>query len=103
MSPIVKNFIFFCEQEQLQKHPTLDKKTYGTVYTAPLIWCSLKGGGTREARDSVAESPGFWVSTNQIWRARKAARSLISQGSAETLCAKVKCANREVSEGKADL
>ena len=96
-----QEFHLFCEQEQLQKHPTLDKNH--TVYTAPLIWCPLKGGGMRKARDSVAESPDLWVSTHQIRRVRKAARSLTSQRSAETLCAKVKCANREVSEGKADL
>ena len=25
---LVKNFIFFCEQEQFQKHATLDKNPY---------------------------------------------------------------------------
>ena len=32
-----------------------------------------------------------------------AARSLTSQGRAEPLCARIESANREVSEGKADL
>ena len=39
----------------------------------------------------------------QIRRRRRAARSLTSQGRAEPLCARVESANREVSEGKADL
>ena len=39
----------------------------------------------------------------QIRRRRRAARSLTSQGRAEPLCARIESANREVSEGKADL
>ncbi|CAM9777756.1 unnamed protein product [Ascophyllum nodosum] len=38
-----------------------------------------------------------------FWRRRRAARSLTSQGRAEPLCARIESANREVSEGKADL
>ena len=38
--------------------------------------------------------------TGETWRA---ARSLTSQGRAEPLCARIERANREVSEGKADL
>ena len=38
-----------------------------------------------------------------IRRRRRAARSLTSQGMAEPLCARIESANREVSEGKADL
>ena len=36
-------------------------------------------------------------------KAEGAARSLTSQGRAEPLCARIESANREVSEGKADL
>ena len=43
------------------------------------------------------------VGTLQIRRERRAVRSSTSQGSAEPLCARIKGANREVSEGKADL
>ena len=39
----------------------------------------------------------------QIRRRRREARSSTSQGRAEPLCARIKGANREVSEGKADL
>ena len=45
----------------------------------------------------------YLVGTHQIQRGRRAARSSTSQGSAELLCARIKGANREVSEGKADL
>ena len=41
--------------------------------------------------------------THQIRRGRRAARLLTSQGKAEPLCARIESANREVSEGKADL
>ena len=64
-----------------------------------------EGGGTREAGSTVAESLVvlYQVGTHQIRRRRRAARSLTSQGRAEPLCARIKSANREVSEGKADL
>ena len=39
----------------------------------------------------------------RIRRRRRAARSPTSQGWAESLCATIKGANREVSEGKADV
>ena len=54
-------------------------------------------GGTREAESTVAESlvAFYRVGTHQIRRGRKAARSSISQGSAEPLCARIKGANRE--------
>ena len=45
----------------------------------------------------------YRVGTHQIWRGRRAARSLTSQGSAERLCARIKGVNREVSEAKSDL
>ena len=63
------------------------------------------GGGTREAGSTVAESlvALYQVGTHQIRRRRRAARSLTSQGRAEPLCAGIESANREVSEGKADL
>ena len=64
-----------------------------------------EGGGTREAGNTVAESlvDLYRVGTHQIRRRRRAARSLTSQGRAEPLCARIKGANREVSEGKADV
>ena len=53
-------------------------------------------------RQAVAESLVvlYRVGTHQIRRRRRAARSLASQGRAEPLCARIKGANREVSEGK---
>ena len=64
-----------------------------------------EGGGTREAGSTVAESlvALYQVGTHQIRRRRRAARSSTSQGRAEPLCARIESANREVSEGKADL
>ena len=64
-----------------------------------------EGGGTREAGSTVAKSLVvlYQVGTHQIRRKRRAARSLTSQGRAEPLCARIESANREVSEGKADL
>ena len=64
-----------------------------------------EGVGTREAGSIVAESLVvlFRVGTHQIRRRRREARSLTSQGRAEPLCARIESANREVSEGKADL
>ena len=64
-----------------------------------------EGGGTREAGSAVAESLVilYQVGTHQIRRRRRAARSLTSQGRAEPLCARIESANREVSEGKANL
>ena len=64
-----------------------------------------EGGGMREAESTVAESLVvlYQVGTHQIRRRRRAARSLTSQGRAEPLCARIESANREVSEGKADL
>ena len=61
-----------------------------------------EGGGTREARSTVAESLVvlYRVGTHQIRRRRRAARSSTSQGRAEPLCARIKGVNREVSEGK---
>ena len=74
------------------------------LFRAP-IWCPSEGGGTREAGSTVAESLVvlYRVGTHQIRRRRRAARSLTSQGRAEPLCARIENANREVSEGKADL
>ena len=64
-----------------------------------------EGGGTREAGNAVAESLVvlYRVGTHQIRRRRRAAQSLKSQGRAEPLCARIKGANREVSEEKADV
>ena len=64
-----------------------------------------EGGGTREAGSTVAESLAvlYWVGTHQIQRRRRAARSLTSQGRAEPLCARIKGANREVSEREGDV
>ena len=62
-------------------------------------------GGTREAGSTVAESLVvlYRVGTHHIRRRRRAARSSTSQGRAEPLWARIKGANREVSEGKADV
>ena len=64
-----------------------------------------EGGGTREAGGTVAESLVvlYRVGTHQIRRRRGEARSSTSQGRAEPLCARIESANREVSEGKADV
>ena len=64
-----------------------------------------EGGGTREAGSTVVESLVVlnWMGTHQIRRRRRAARSSTSQGRAEPLCARLKGANWEVSEGKADV
>ena len=66
------------------------------------ICCPREGGGRREARSTVAESLVvlYRVGTHQIWQRRRAARSSTSQGRAKPLCARIKGANREVSEGK---
>ena len=74
------------------------------LFRAP-IWCSSGGGGTREAGSTVVESlvALYRVGTRQVRRRRRAARSSTSQGSAQPLCARIKGANREVSEGKADV
>ena len=64
-----------------------------------------EGGGTRAAESTVGESLVvlYRVGTHQIRRRWGAARSSMSQGRAEPLCARIKCVNREVSEGKADV
>ena len=68
-------------------------------------WCPLGGGGTREAESTTAESlvALYRVGMHQIRRGRRAARSSTSQGSTEPLCATIKDASQEVSEGKTDL
>ena len=44
-----QEFHLFCEQEQLQKHPTLDKKTYCVYGTLNLVpserWWYARGKG----------------------------------------------------------
>ena len=69
------------------------------------IWYPSGGGDTRETGSTVVESPVVpsRVGADQIRRERRAARLSTSQGSAEPLCARIKGANREVSEGTADL
>ena len=64
-----------------------------------------EGDGTREAGNTVAESLVvlYRVGTHQIQRMRRATRSSTSQGRAEPPCARIKGANREVSEGKVDV
>ena len=62
-------------------------------------------GSTREVGRSVAESlvALYRVGTHQIRRRRREARSSASQEGAGPLCAKIKGADREVSEGEADV
>ena len=65
-----------------------------------------EGGDPREAESTVvAESLVvlYQVGAHQIRRRWRAAPSLMSQGRAEPLCARIETANREVSERKADL
>ena len=77
----------------------------GACLSRAPIWCPSGSGGTREAGSTVAKSLVALnrVSRYQIRRGRRAARSSTSQGSAEPLCARIKGANREISEGKDDL
>ena len=65
----------------------------------PFRWSHARGRGT------VAESLEAlcWVGTPEIRRRRRAARSTMNQESGEPLWAKIKSANREVYEEKADL
>ena len=70
------------------------------------IWCPSGGGGTREAGSTVAESLivlFYRVGTYRIRRRQRAPRSSTSHGSTESLCARTKGVNREVSEGKPGL
>ena len=66
------------------------------LFRAP-IWYPSGGGGTREEGSLVAESlvALYRVGTHQIWRGKRKARSSKSQGSVETLCARIKGTNRE--------
>ena len=75
------------------------------LFPEPQFGALREGGGTREAGSTVAESLVvlYRAGTHQIRRRRRAARSLTSQGRAETLCARITGLHREVSEGKADL
>ena len=68
--------------------------------SSDLMRLSSRGGGTREAGGTVTKSLVYRVSTHQIRRGRRTDRSSTSQGSAETLCARNKGANREVSKGE---
>ena len=71
----------------------------------PQFGALREGGGTREAGSTVAESPVvlYQVGTHQIRRRWTEARSSMSQGRAEPLCARITGLNREFSEGKADV
>ena len=74
--------------------------------SSELLFGGLReGGGTREARSTVAESliVLYQVGTHQIRRRRREARSLTSKARAEPLCARIESASREVTEGKAGL
>ena len=68
-----------------------------------LIWCPPGGGATREAGGTVAESLINQGSTYQIRQRQRAALFSTSHGNAEPLCARIKGASREVSEGTADI
>ena len=76
------------------------------LFRAP-IWCpSSEGWRHARGREHCRGEPGrvlYRVSTHQIRRRRRAARSSTSQGRAEPLCARITGLNREVSEGKADV
>ena len=65
-----------------------------------------EGGGTREAGSTVCRGEPlvvlYRVGTHQIQRRRRAARRR-ARGFAESLCARIKGVNREVSEGKIDV
>ena len=65
------------------------------LFRAP-IWCT--SGGVAGSLIAL-----YRVGTHQIWRGRRATRSSMSQGNSEPLRARIKGANREVSEGKYDL
>ena len=81
-------------------------RSFQALKTFPLAWVASIGGGTREAGSTVAESllvVPYRVGTHQIRRRQRAVRSLMSQGRAEPLCVRIKGANREVSEGKANV
>ena len=71
------------------------------LFRAP-IWCPSGGGSTRKAGSIIAESlvALYPVSTHQIPRGWREARSSTSQESGELLCARIKGANREVSDRK---
>ena len=73
--------------------------------SSELQFGALREVAAREAGSTVEESPValYRVGTHQIRRGRRAVQSSTSQGSAEPLCARIKGANRKVSEGKADL
>ena len=80
----------------------------GVPRCAPLPSSNLvpfeRCGGTREAGSCRGE-PGSTLSGGFAPDSAKAEGSLIAndQGRAEPLCARIKGANREVSEGKADV
>ena len=77
----------------------------GTRLLRAPVWCPSGGDGTREVGSTVAETlvALYRVGTIETRRGRRAARSPTSQGNAESLCARIKSANREVSEREADL
>ena len=100
--------LYLFEVNFLIQSQTRNAITYGVFVCASseLQFGGLReGGGTREAGRTVVESLViiYQVGTHQIRRRRRAARSLTSQGRAEPLCVRMEIANREVSEGKADL
>ena len=61
-------------------------------------------GGTQEAGNTIAVSLAvlYRVDIHQIRQRRRAARSSTGEGRAEPLCARIKGADREISEGKYD-
>ena len=69
------------------------------------LWCPTGSGGTREAGGSIAKSVValYQFCSHQIWRGLREARSSTSQESAGPLCPRIRSANWEVSEAKADL
>ena len=71
------------------------------------IWYPSGGGGTREVGGTVAECligrSSALLGEYTPDSARVEDRSIVDERNAEHLCARTKGANREVSEGKADL
>ena len=116
MNPALsQEFYIFCEQEHPQRHANTDKNrycVYGTLKKnqnapRPPEHPPVRGGNAKTFRwNHRLQIQNLFMAFKrvpQIRRRWRAARSLTSQGRGEPLCARIESANREVSEGKADL